>query len=130
MKENFSKTLLMVNSIIIIIIIIIIIVINTTTIVFNDAIFIITGVIVFQNFLNTLTPEILKSNQLSNKSLNILVKNYFFQILVLMYLKIPGTQAPLYYCKFGPSSPYYQGPPLHLRFITKLHHGLYNLVKL
>ena len=53
------------------------------------------GVCVQGYFLNISIPEILKRKILCNESLNILPENYYFEILVLKYLKIPGTQTPL-----------------------------------
>ena len=54
-----------------------------------------TGVFMFQGFLNTSIPEILKSKNLCNESLNKLPKNYYFKILALKYLKKPETQTAL-----------------------------------
>ena len=54
-----------------------------------------TGVFAFRGFLNTSITEILKYKNLCNESSIKLVKKYYFEILVLMYLKIPGPQKPL-----------------------------------
>ena len=51
-------------------------------------------VFLFQVFLNTLVAVILKYKNLRNESQIKLVKNYYFEILVLKYLKIPGEQTP------------------------------------
>ena len=53
-------------------------------------------VFLFQVFLNTLVAVILKYKNLRNESQIKLVKNYYFEILVLKYLKIPRTQTPLH----------------------------------
>ena len=47
------------------------------------------------DFLNASKPKILKSKNLCDDSLNVLAENYYFEILVLKYLKFPGTQTPL-----------------------------------
>ena len=49
----------------------------------------------FHSFLNTYVAEILDSKILYNVSLIKLVKYYYFELLVLTYLKFPGTQTPL-----------------------------------
>ena len=60
------------------------------------------GVFLFRFFfLNTSIPEILESKNLWNESLNKLQKNYFFEMLVLKYLKNPGTQTPPNMCPKG-----------------------------
>ena len=58
------------------------------------------GVIAFWAFLNAPMPEILKCIKLGVKALNKLPRNYYFEILVLKYLKIPGTQTLLVRCYF------------------------------
>ena len=55
------------------------------------------GVFAFRGFLNTSIPEILKGKNLCNVLLNILGENYCFEILVLKFLEIPGTQTLLLY---------------------------------
>ena len=49
----------------------------------------------FRGFLSTLIPEILKIKNLCNESSIKLAKSYYFEILVLKYLEIPGKQTPL-----------------------------------
>ena len=54
------------------------------------------GVFVFQGFLNNSIQEIRKSKNPGNESLNKLLKNYYFGVLVVKYLKNPRTQTPLH----------------------------------
>ena len=49
------------------------------------------GVFAFRGFLCTSISEIVKNKNLSNESLNILIKNYYFEILVLKYIKNPRS---------------------------------------
>ena len=57
-------------------------------------------VFVFRDFLNTSVSEIRKSKSLGNKSLNKLPINYYFEILVVKYLKNLGTQTHVNICYF------------------------------
>ena len=72
----------------------------------------------FRGFLNNSIPEILKSKNLFNELLNKLPKNYYFEILVLKYLKIPGTRTSLLYLRHAHNL---------ITTIVNRHHIFYNL---
>ena len=61
---------------------------------------------VFRSFINTSKPEILDSKSLRNVSLIKLPKYYYSELLILKYLKNPGTQTPL---QIVPKSQFQEG---------------------